>query len=103
MGCGSDPGVRGMMPNSLRPLCGLVIQHTDSCSCWLNLPPFKANGWFIDAMGKLAAFLKIPSRVTTYLEMYLKAGTTSTRYMKPLRDVVRRTNRDEQTARKGSL
>ena len=92
------------MPHTLRPLCGLVIQHRESCSCWLNLPPFKANGLFISAVAKLAAFLKIPSRVTTYLEMFLRAGTTSTRYMDPMREVVRRTNRDARSAtEQGSL
>eukprot|EP00947_MAST-08B_sp_MAST-8B-sp1_P001559 g1559.t1 len=102
------------VPPALRPLCGLLVQHKDeakgggseSCSCWINLPPFKSNGWFVQAMGRLAALLKIPSRVTTYLEMFMKSGVTTTEYMDPLRKIAAAAAQTKQgipAGEKGSL
>ena len=43
----------------------------DACVCWINMPTFKSNSLFIRAVAHLAALIKIPSRVTTFLEMLL--------------------------------
>lgn len=66
-------------------VCGLIIQHRDSCSCWINMPTFKSNSLFIRAVAKFAALIKVPSRVTTFLEMTLSASRNGTDHVLPLR------------------
>lgn len=50
-------------------------------------------------MGWLAAALKIPSRVTTYLEMFLKAGADTADHIAPLQHLVGSTNLDGSSFR----
>eukprot|EP00039_Didymoeca_costata_P002075 m.57354 g.57354 ORF g.57354 m.57354 type:complete len:726 (-) comp11102_c0_seq1:115-2292(-) len=53
----------------LRDVCGLLLQHQDYCSCWINLPSFKKNNWVSWVVDMAASYAKIPSRVATYYEM----------------------------------
>ena len=41
------------------------------CECYVNLPTFKSRNWVGDVLAKIASLLKVPSRVTTYLELFL--------------------------------
>ena len=41
----------------------------ERCSCWINLPAFKANSWKARLIDTVAGWFKIPSRVATYFEM----------------------------------
>jgi len=55
---------------ALLPICGLVLDHNDgSCSCWINLPTWKTNGWLPHIIDKVAGWIKVPSRISTYWEM----------------------------------
>ena len=65
--------------------CGLVIQQKDSCECWMNMPTFKSNSLFIRTLAKLAALVKIPSRVTTFVEMTMSSSRDGTRHVRSLR------------------
>lgn len=58
-----------------KQLCGVAAQHSTSCSCWINLPTFKSHTRFMNILAKVASLMKLPSRVTTYLEMVL--GSTN--------------------------
>lgn len=51
------------------PVCGLVVDHGDSCSCWINLQTFKNGGIIPSLIDWFAALIKIPSRISTYYEM----------------------------------
>jgi len=67
-------------------VCGLVVAEKDgSCVCWVNMPTFKSNSVLIRFLGKLAALIKIPSRVTTFVEMALMGSRNGTLHVKPLR------------------
>lgn len=58
------------LEGSLLPYCGLVLDHNDgSCSCWINLPTWKTNGWLPKIIDAIAGWIKIPSRISTYYEM----------------------------------
>lgn len=72
------------VPEPLLPLCGLLVQHESSCSCWVNLPTFKSNNWFIQALDRLAALIKLPSRVTTYIEMAMGSTRGANSHVLPL-------------------
>ena len=68
-------------------LCGVAVWHEDmrSCDCYVNLPTFKSRGLFVSALAKLASLLKIPSRVTTYLEMALGSTNPAESHVKSLK------------------
>ena len=67
-------------------VCGLLIADADgSCVCWINMPTFKSNSWYISMLSKIAALIKVPSRVTTFVEMALGAGRNGTTHVAPLR------------------
>jgi hypothetical protein len=51
------------------PVCGLVLDNGDSCSCWINLQTFKNGGIFPSIIDYIAGLIKIPSRISTYWEM----------------------------------
>lgn len=58
------------LDRSLLPFCGLVLDHADgTCSCWINVPTWKTNGWFPKIIDIVAGWIKIPSRISTYYEM----------------------------------
>ena len=65
--------------------CGLVVEEPDACVCWINMPTFKSNSLFIRAVAHLAALIKIPSRVTTFLEMALSSSRNGSEHVAPLR------------------
>ena len=64
---------------------GLVVEEPDACVCWINMPTFKSNSLFIRAVAHLAALIKIPSRVTTFLEMALSSSRNGSEHVAPLR------------------
>jgi len=68
-----------------QPTCGLVIQERDSCTCWINMPTFKSNSMMVRVLARVAALIKIPSRVTTFIEMTLSSGRNGTEHVQPLR------------------
>jgi hypothetical protein len=69
----------------LTQICGLVLEHSDSCQCWINLPTFKSNSLLIRFLDKFAGWVKIPSRVTTYVEMFMHSTRNGTQHVLPLR------------------
>eukprot|EP01047_Picozoa_sp_COSAG01_P019946 COSAG01_NODE_1123_length_11617_cov_13.832769_8_plen_1297_part_00 len=83
---GNIPACEMQTAKQLSPVCGMMIQHASSCSCWINLPTFKSDSrlarWVYDFM---APTLKIPSRVSTYLEMWLGSDTPAGAHIAPLR------------------
>lgn len=78
------PGKCALTPG-MEEICGLVIQDEDECTCWINLPTFKSNAWYVRLMNHVAALVKIPSRVTTYLEMVTSSTTDADGHVKDLR------------------
>ena len=64
--------------------CGLVIDGPTACVCWINLPTFRSNSLFIRGTAHLAALMKIPSRVTTFLEMTLWGSRNGSEHVAPL-------------------
>jgi hypothetical protein len=64
-----------MVASPLQPHCGIIVQHEASCVCAINMPTFKLNGPLMAVLQKVAALLKVPSRVTTYLELFLGSET----------------------------
>jgi len=68
-----------------KALCGLAVDHASSCDCWVNLPTFKAHSGLMALLARLAAVLKVPSRVTTYLEMALGSTNPAEAHVAPLR------------------
>jgi hypothetical protein len=84
------------VPASVLPLCGLLVAHAGSrrtgetvgfhraageVTCWVNLPTFKSNGPLVKALNRLAALVKLPSRVTTYLEMAQGSTRTAAKHL----------------------
>jgi len=65
--------------------CGLIVEQEGACTCWFNLPVFKSNSLLIRFLGRLAALVKIPSRVTTFLEMALAGSRDGSEHIAPLR------------------
>ena len=53
----------------------LSKRHGGAVSCWVNLPTFKSNGALVGALAAAAALIKLPSRVTTYLELMMGSTT----------------------------
>lgn len=72
--------------SGLQNVCGMVIAHADSCSCWINLPTFKSNGpvarFIYDYMAPL---LKMPSRIMTYFEMWMGSSRPASTHVQELR------------------
>ena len=67
-------------------VCNIVFSEPDgSCVCWINMPTFKSNSLLIRALGKLAALIKVPSRVTTFVEMALSGSRNGSTHVAPLR------------------
>jgi len=82
------------VPPSVLPLCGLLVEHAGSSqggvgfqrsagevTCWVNLPTFKSNGRAVQMLNALAALVKLPSRVTTYLEMAQGSTRTAAKHL----------------------
>ena len=69
----------------LTRVCGLVLEQVDSCQCWINLPTFKSNSLLVRFLEEFAGWVKIPSRVTTYLEMFMHSTRNGTQHVLPLR------------------
>ena len=66
---------------------GLIVREPDSCVCWINMPTFKSNSLFVRTLGAVAAMIKIPSRVTTFVEMALSGSRNGTEHVLPLRSL----------------
>jgi len=69
----------------LENICGLVLKQNDGCQCWINLPTFKSNSLLVRFLDEFAGWVKIPSRVTTYLEMFMHSTRNGTQHVLPLR------------------
>lgn len=65
--------------------CGIVIEEPTGCVCWVNMPTFKSNSLFIRFLARFAAMIKVPSRVTTFVEMTLSGSRNGTDHVQPLR------------------
>lgn len=66
-------------------VCGLLVEEANSCVCWINLPTFKSNSLFIRFLSRLCAMIKLPSRLTTFVEMALSGSRNGTEHVLPLR------------------
>ena len=64
--------------------CGVAVQRARSCDCWINLPTFKSRTFVADLLAKVASLLKVPSRVTTYLEMALGSTNPARAHVTPV-------------------
>jgi hypothetical protein len=73
-----------MVASALQPHCGIIVQHEASCVCAINLPTFKMNGPLMSVLQKVASLLKVPSRVTTYLELFLGSETPAAAHVSVL-------------------
>jgi hypothetical protein len=78
-------GSCAMLSSEVEEVCGLVVEDAGGCVCWINMPTFKSNSLFIRTMSKLAAMVKMPSRVTTFLEMTLSSDRNGSLHVAPLR------------------
>jgi len=74
-----------VLPAATEAVCGVLVERTDGCDCWVNMPTFKSNSLFVRAMSLFAAAIKVPSRITTFIEMALGAGHNATEHVAPLR------------------
>jgi hypothetical protein len=79
-----DGSCEKMVASPLQPLCGIIVEHETSCVCAINLPTFKMNGPLMDVLQKVASLLKVPSRVTTYLELFLGSETSASTHVSVL-------------------
>ncbi len=73
------------LTHELEAVCGMIIEHADSCACWLNMPTFKSNSVLIRMMARLAARIKVPARITTFAEMLSTGSRNATDHVAPLR------------------
>ena len=73
------------MPEAVDAVCGLLVEQPEGCVCWINMPTFKSNSLLIRAIAALAALVKLPSRVTTFVEMALDGSRNGTEHVLPLR------------------
>jgi len=71
----------------IESICGLIIGESDSCVCWINMPTFKSGSLFIRLLARFAALVKVPSRVTTFVEMALSGSRNGTLHVTPLRSL----------------
>lgn len=67
-------------------LCGVAAQHKDGCSCWINLPTFKSHSRTMTFLASVASLMKLPSRVTTYLEMVLGSSNKALPHVAGLKE-----------------
>jgi len=82
----SSPSCERLHAPEVEGVCGLVIQESDGgCVCWINMPTFKSNSLFIRFLARFAAMIKVPSRVTTFVEMTLSGSRNGTEHVAPLR------------------
>ena len=74
-------------------MCGLLVRHGGAqvgeahegeVSCWVNLPTFKSNSRFVSLLAHVAALIKLPSRVTTYVEMAMGSTNAAKEYLQKL-------------------
>eukprot|EP00615_Pteridomonas_danica_P010099 CAMPEP_0114336282 /NCGR_PEP_ID=MMETSP0101-20121206/5605_1 /TAXON_ID=38822 ORGANISM="Pteridomonas danica, Strain PT" /NCGR_SAMPLE_ID=MMETSP0101 /ASSEMBLY_ACC=CAM_ASM_000211 /LENGTH=650 /DNA_ID=CAMNT_0001468157 /DNA_START=120 /DNA_END=2072 /DNA_ORIENTATION=- len=78
------------VPVTVKPLCGLVIQHGEGeISCWVNLPTFKSNNKLMQFLDKFAAIIKLPSRITTFIELRLGSTIPAFEHVSPILDTLR--------------
>ena len=54
------------------------------CECYVNLPTFRSRNWVGDVLARAASLLKVPSRVTTYLELFLGSDHAAAAHVAPL-------------------
>lgn len=77
------------IPPGTAQVCGLMVEHAGGsagCDCWINMPTFKSNSLFVRALSKLAALIKVPSRISTFIEMSMAgSGRDATAHVEPLR------------------
>lgn len=64
--------------------CGVAVQRVGACECWINMPTFKSHSTLGLIVSRVASLLKVPSRVTTYLEMALGASTPAGQHVLPV-------------------
>ena len=64
--------------------CGVAVQKPDGCECWVNMPTFKSRSLVADVLARVASLLKVPSRITTYLEMALGSTNPAGRHVLPV-------------------
>ena len=68
--------------DELRSVCGLVVQHespASRCSCWVNLPTFKAN-----SLAARTAARVLPSRAALYVEILFGSALAAEAHVKIL-------------------
>jgi len=69
-------------------VCGVVVEAADGlCECWINMPTFKSDSIFIRFLARFAAMIKVPSRITTFVEMALSGSRNGTMHVLPLREL----------------
>jgi hypothetical protein len=96
---GAVDGLMAATLDAVKPLCGLLVKHAAaplesesddgaSLSCWVNLPTFKSNGLLIQFLDRLAALIKLPSRVTTYIEMFMGSTNAAAGHVKALQALI---------------
>jgi len=73
------------VPDGIDAVCGLLLEQAEGCVCWINMPTFKSNSLLIRFIAALAALVKLPSRVTTFVEMALDGSRNGTEHVLPLR------------------
>jgi len=77
------------VPSPTAAVCGLLVEHASAsggCDCWINMPTFKSNSFFVRTLSKLAALIKVPSRISTFIEMSMAgSGRDATAHVEPLR------------------
>jgi hypothetical protein len=66
-------------------ICGLIVEEAGSCICWINMPTFKSNSLVVRLLARVAAMIKVPSRVTTFVEMIASGSRNGTEHVLPLR------------------
>ncbi|EOD17150.1 hypothetical protein EMIHUDRAFT_460809, partial [Emiliania huxleyi CCMP1516] len=49
-----------VLPAATEAVCGVLVERTDGCDCWVNMPTFKSNSLFVRAMSLFAAAIKAP-------------------------------------------
>jgi len=91
---GGSADCEARVPAKMLPVCGLIVSHSeaDKCSCWVNLPTFKSNSLFVRFLDRVAAIIKLPSRVTTYIEMFMGSERTAEDHLAPLEAAVKPTD-----------
>ena len=81
----SLPSCERLVPGGAGDVCGLIVEEADACTCWINMPTFKSNSLFMRFAAGFLAAIKVPSRVSTFLEMAFSATRSSTEHVRQLR------------------